>query len=48
MRQVLYAGILLATLGTSAAFGTERIQLAQAGQTVAPAPSGLLTLNQAT
>jgi len=37
--------ILLVMLGTSAAFGTERIHLAQAGQTVAPPPSGLLPLN---
>jgi hypothetical protein len=40
-------GILLVMLGTSAAFGSERIHLAQAGQTVAPPPSGLLPLNQA-
>jgi len=39
--------ILLALLGTSTAFGAERIQLAQAG-TVSPLPAPPLPLNQAT
>ena len=38
MKAVLGAVCVVLALGSSAAFGTERIQLAQAGQTVAPPP----------
>ena len=40
--------ILLVILGTSAAFGTERIHLAQAGQTVTPVPAPPPSSNLAT
>ena len=41
-------GILLVMLGTSAAFGTERIRFAQAGQTAPPPPVRAPSIDQTT
>jgi hypothetical protein len=40
--------ILVALLGTSAAFGTERIRFAQAGQTAPPPPVRAPSIDQTT
>ena len=48
MKRVLGAVCVVLALGSSAAFGTERMQLAQAGQTVAPPPVRAPSIDQTT
>jgi hypothetical protein len=48
MKKHIGVCILIITLGTSAAFGSERVHLAQAGQTVPPPPVRPPSLDQTT
>jgi hypothetical protein len=48
MKRLVGSFVVLMVLASSAAFGAERIRLAQAGQTVTPVPAPPPSLNLAT